>query len=383
MKKKILIILGIVLVSILLIVGIIFGIVKSNKKEKVKEDNAIVTTITMDINPSIEINLNKEDKVVSVKALNEDSKKILSDKDFKGNSLEETMDKVVGSLIDEGYLKEESNIILINVESSNKKVSTNVEKIVNKTVSNNKIKCEVIVQSIEVTDEIKELADKYNMTPSKAYYIQEQIKDSDLKFEDFKEVSISEIKTKVEEKVNEKKEEEKNDTTNNSGGEVRTGVSDKSWQDLLDEGFLEPEGLRPIFYSKYGITEPIFGSMFSAVTDSRCKRNIAYEVEVVSYLTMHRGIMCSFGANVYDYSSRQLVSSVIGEDSAYQIALDRLVSTYGFDPETITQKRCNLGYSNVSSYMYEYNVYIATTMSGQFVARVKATNGEIIEAYKW
>lgn len=227
MKKSVIIIIVCLLV-VCLSVGITFGIIKCNSNKKISND--IVTTITMDINPSIEINLDKDNKVISVKALNSDSKKIISNKNFKGKNLENTINTLVDSLKENGYLNDEKNMILINVESKDE-VLNNVEEVVNKVVEEKKIKCDVVVQQIEVTKELETLARKYDMTPSKAYYIREQIKDNEnLQLEDFKNISLEEIvekvnntssdkETKVEEKIVEEKKESNNtkpNTNNNS-----------------------------------------------------------------------------------------------------------------------------------------------------------------------
>ena len=226
-KKKIMWIVGIAIALIALIIGIICLVINKNNKDKEDPfDTNIVTTITIDINPSIEINLNKDNKIISVVGLNEDSEAVLKDKNFKGNDLETAMDTLVDSLQELGYLKEDNNMILINVYST-EEVELNVEDAVNKVLSSNEIKCEVVLQNIEVTEELMELAEKYNMTPSKAYYISEQIKDKDLKFEDFEETSIGDIKTKVNEYVEEqekaKQETEKKQSQSNTSQESRKG----------------------------------------------------------------------------------------------------------------------------------------------------------------
>ena len=77
MKKKIII--G-VSVLVVIIIGIVTFLLL-NKKEKVKKpiekfDYLTVYTITLDINPSIKIELNKDKKVINVTALNDDAKKL-------------------------------------------------------------------------------------------------------------------------------------------------------------------------------------------------------------------------------------------------------------------------------------------------------------------
>ena len=65
MKKKIIIP---VIVCLIIIIGITGFIIWNNRT---------VSTITMDINPSIEINLNRNDRVNSIVALNNEAKDII------------------------------------------------------------------------------------------------------------------------------------------------------------------------------------------------------------------------------------------------------------------------------------------------------------------
>ena len=220
MKKKILIITLILVLVGLITAGCIYGINKHNKNldnQKEQENNidtTIVSTITIDVNPSIEINLNNENIVVSVNPLNEDSKNILENNDFKGKTIENTMASIIDSLKENNYLIEETNTILINVKSKDDKLSDLVQDSVEKITKEKEITTELVMLCVEETDELKELAEQNNITISKAYYIQEQIKDKEgLTFEEFKDVSVNEIKTKVENKKQEqtKKEQEEKD----------------------------------------------------------------------------------------------------------------------------------------------------------------------------
>ena len=47
------------------------------------QSNQLYSTIELDVNPSIEIKVNKKDRVISCTALNEDAKDIIKDMDFK------------------------------------------------------------------------------------------------------------------------------------------------------------------------------------------------------------------------------------------------------------------------------------------------------------
>lgn len=196
MKNKVLLVVLLVIVIALMLFGIYF-----TKKTKIVEkfDNTIVSTITLDINPSLEVNLNKDNIVVEVKALNEDSKKIVDNKSFAKEKLEVVMEKLIDSLKENNYLSNEDNTILINVDSNNSQLSDLVKNETNKILESKQIQVDIIMQQIEVTDELKKIASDNNITISKAYYINEQIKDNeDLSFEDFTNLSIEEIKAKID-----------------------------------------------------------------------------------------------------------------------------------------------------------------------------------------
>lgn len=215
-KKKLIIITSIVALVGLVTAGCIYGVVKHNENLRAQEEqerirNTIVSTLTIDVNPSIEVNLNKDNEVISVKPLSEDSKKLLENTDFKWNSLEDTIGTLITTLKDNAYLDGEAETILINVDSEDKQLLSLVHNSVEKATQEREIAAEVVMLSVKATDELKELAEQNNITVSKAYYIREQIKGAEgLKIEDLKDASISEIKVKAEEKKDAiKKEEEK------------------------------------------------------------------------------------------------------------------------------------------------------------------------------
>ena len=93
--------------------------------------------------------------------------------------------------------------------------------------------------------------------------------------------------------------------------------------------------------------------------------------------------MCSFGGDVYDLKKTVLATSVITKEKAYQIALNWFKTTYGYDEDEVSSHNNNLGYSDTYQNYFEYNVVLACKMAGQYVIRINAVNGEIVQAYKW
>jgi len=179
MKKKIIIPIGIV--ALFLVIGFI-----------IFDNNKIVSTITLDINPSIEINLTRNEKVKSVVALNEDAKEIVNG-NLKGKSIDDTLKQITDNLIEKGYVAEENflEIILYSEgDISNKELETKLKE----TLEKKKIDSNITTIK-KVSKEDEELAKKYDVSPAKISYIKSIIKDNEnINIEDLSNKSVSELK---------------------------------------------------------------------------------------------------------------------------------------------------------------------------------------------
>ena len=129
-------------------------------------NNRVVSTITLDINPSIEINLKKNNKIKSIKALNEDAKEVVNN-NLKGKTLDEAIEDITNKIVDKGYV-EDIAVILIHSEGNINKI--NLEEKIRNNFREKGIATDVITVET-ITKEDKEIAKKYNISPAKAAYI--------------------------------------------------------------------------------------------------------------------------------------------------------------------------------------------------------------------
>ena len=81
---------------------------------------AVSSVVSLDVNPSIELRVNRGEKVLSCTALNGEAREILADMDggadLKGTKLDVAVNAIVGSLVRHGCLDRVSSAILISVE---------------------------------------------------------------------------------------------------------------------------------------------------------------------------------------------------------------------------------------------------------------------------
>ncbi len=135
-------------------------------------DSAI---IALDVNPSIELEVNDKEKVVEVRALNDDAKKVIGEMDLYNFGLEESINAIIGSMLKHGYLSTDQNSILISINSENEaRAATLRDKLtdeISTLLGNQNIDASVMTQSFDKNDEMNKKADENNISPAKATLI--------------------------------------------------------------------------------------------------------------------------------------------------------------------------------------------------------------------
>ena len=117
---------------LLLILAVIsFGIIGcSNQLERFS--NAY---ITVDINPSIEIITNDKGRVVQVNPLNDDAYLMLVDTDFKGETIENVIEKIVTLALELGYLDfDQANEIVISSLMDSERLQSRLNEKIQKRI---------------------------------------------------------------------------------------------------------------------------------------------------------------------------------------------------------------------------------------------------------
>ena len=112
MKKKLLAVCALALVSVLCV-----ALVACNNDENSTEAASFVS---LDINPSVELTLDKNNNVLSVYAANEDAQVLLyGENDIVGMTVEEAVDKITSLAIELGYINEDNEVVQTSVTAVN------------------------------------------------------------------------------------------------------------------------------------------------------------------------------------------------------------------------------------------------------------------------
>lgn len=168
MKKKIIIP---IIICLILIIGIICFILLNNR---------VVSKITLDINPSIELDLDKNNKVLKVKALNKDAEDIIN-KDYKNKSIKKELDILLKNTLEKVNINN-GNMLWVIVYTEGDIDNQEVVDMVEGYSKDKGFEIRTYTPD-KITKEDKKLAKKYNITVAKANYlnsIKKKYKDIDI-----------------------------------------------------------------------------------------------------------------------------------------------------------------------------------------------------------
>ncbi len=162
------------------------------------------STVYLDVNPSIQIEVNKKSKVLKAEPDNSDGEIILEDMDLKNTDIEVALNAILGSMVKHGYLTDSKNVLLISVDGKDEKRAevlrdelTETAELTLEPLINNAV---VLDQTVDVEDDLYEIADTYGITPGKAALIKKLLeKNPELDIAELAGLSMTELLNKCKE----------------------------------------------------------------------------------------------------------------------------------------------------------------------------------------
>lgn len=162
-------------------------------------NNAVASLVSLDVNPSIQLEVNKNEKVLSATPMNDDGAEILADMDLKGTQADVAMYAIIGSLLQHGYVDELANSILITVEDDDQargeKLQQELTAQADAALENAQVSGAVLAQTLQHTEELTQKAQEYGISTGKAALIQAIVEGSNntKTFEELVGLSINEL----------------------------------------------------------------------------------------------------------------------------------------------------------------------------------------------
>ena len=169
--------------------------------------NAVASVVSLDVNPSIELKVNRSEKVLVCTPLNEDAKAILADMsngaDLKGAKLDVAVNAIVGSLVRNGYLDSISSAIMISVEDKDtaraEKLQRELTSAVDDVLQMSEAKASVLTQTLTQDAAREQQARENNISTGKAALVNRVLAiNPSLKFDALAKLSVEELKDLAE-----------------------------------------------------------------------------------------------------------------------------------------------------------------------------------------
>ena len=169
--------------------------------------NAVASVVSLDVNPSIELKVNRSEKVLACTPLNEDAKAILADMsngaDLKGAKLDVAVNAIVGSLVRNGYLDSISSAIMISVEDKDaaraEKLQRELTSAVDGVLQTSEAKASVLTQTLTQDAAREQQARENNISTGKTALVNRVLAiNPSLKFDALAKLSVEELKDLAE-----------------------------------------------------------------------------------------------------------------------------------------------------------------------------------------
>ena len=144
------------------------------------QTQAVVSTVMLDVNPSLELQVNHKDKVLSVSAGNDEGVEVLGDMDLVGTDVQVAVNALVGAMLRKGYISEAANSILISVDSEDAAKASELKVVLAKEVDvvlkDTPSGGAVLSQTMRMDETIRAMMAEYNISAGKAKLIQRIVK---------------------------------------------------------------------------------------------------------------------------------------------------------------------------------------------------------------
>lgn len=159
---------------------------------------AVDSIVAFDVNPSIRLEVSRQEKVLSAEPLNADASKILFDMNLEGTDLNVATNAIIGSMLRNGYLSDIANSILITVENGDDEKAAALQQElvdeINQILGSNNIEGSILSQTLTASDDLKAKAETYGISTGKASLIEGILaENTQYTFEELASLSIREL----------------------------------------------------------------------------------------------------------------------------------------------------------------------------------------------
>ena len=223
------------------------------------QNNTVASVVSLDVNPSVTLNVNSKEKVLSVVPVNEDGGDILAGMDLTGVQLDVAMNAIVGALLTQGYVDELANSILITVEDDDAgrgaRLQQELTDQADAILANTSVNGAILSQTIQNSQQLQELSDAYGITTGKAALIQTIVDNGNSlhTFEELVGLSINDLNLLYTSLITAPAEPSTGDGTSGSGTAAEPAPAIQSSGQASDSAYIGVEAAKSAAFAHAGL----------------------------------------------------------------------------------------------------------------------------------
>ena len=223
------------------------------------QNNTVASVVSLDVNPSVTLNVNAKEKVLSAVPVNEDGGDILAGMDLTGVQLDVAMNAIVGALLTQGYVDELANSILITVEDDDAgrgaRLQQELTDQADAILANTSVNGAILSQTIQNSQQLQALSDTYGITTGKAALIQTIVDNGNSlhTFEELVGLSINDLNLLYTSLITAPAEPSTGDGTSGSGTAAEPAPAIQSSGQASDSAYIGVEAAKSAAFAHAGL----------------------------------------------------------------------------------------------------------------------------------
>lgn len=137
------------------------------------QNRQVFAVVGLDVNPSVELSIDDRERVIAAEALNDDAIVVLEGLNLEGVDLNTACHAVVGSMLVKGYLRADSNSILVSTRAIDpvvgKQLEQQISQNLNSYLENSEVAVAILGQYVADDEEVSRIANEQGISLGKAW----------------------------------------------------------------------------------------------------------------------------------------------------------------------------------------------------------------------
>ncbi|NLN47454.1 MAG: hypothetical protein GX153_12955, partial [Clostridiaceae bacterium] len=167
-RRRLLIALATTAAALVLVIGVLFVFQQMGNKR-------VDSIVTLDVNPSVQLDINRKDQVIKAISLNGEAEIVLAGMNLEKTDLTVAVNAIIGSMMQKGYLVGDINAFLISVNNKSEEkavvLQAQVANQLEGLMVSGGVEGLILSQKIQIDEQVTEMAEQYGISTGKAYLL--------------------------------------------------------------------------------------------------------------------------------------------------------------------------------------------------------------------